>query len=187
MKTRLALLIALVCVGVGAIGSAGTADVAKRPGGGVKLKRIGNFDQPVHIASAPGFPVLIGNAIDWLVRPEARGAQRAGLSSFNPATTQVTGPGGRQVPLVRTDAAVLARLRAPGLYVAEGAGASRTFAVNVSDPQVSNTARTTFTEAEQAGAAGAGASQRPWWMYCAAAAFVLALAEWWTWQRRVTV
>ena len=60
MKTRLALLTALLCVCVGVIGgSAGTADVAERPGAGVKLKRIGNFDQPVHIASAPGFPRLL--------------------------------------------------------------------------------------------------------------------------------
>ncbi len=140
-----------------------------------------------NLASAPGFPVLMGNAIDWLARPDARAPQRTGLSSFNPATARVTGPGGRQVPLMRMDGAVLGTLRTPGLYVAEGAGATSRFAVNVSDPQVSNTARTTLSPGDQARAAGLGRSERPWWMYCAAAAFVLALAEWWTWQRRITV
>jgi hypothetical protein len=28
---------------------------------------------------------------------------------------------------------------------------------------------------------------RQWWVGCAVAAFVLAFAEWWTWQRRITV
>ena len=140
-----------------------------------------------NLASAPGFPILIGNAIDWLVRPEARAAQRPGPASFNPATALLTGPDGRQLPLVRMEGAVLARLRTPGLYVAEGAGATSTFAVNVSDPQVSNTTRTSLTQGDQARGAGAGAAERPWWTYCAAAAFVLALAEWWTWQRRITV
>ena len=69
MKLRLALLAALVCIGAGALAGPGTAEVGKqpagataaaeRPGGNVKLKRIGNFDQPVHIASAPGFPHLL--------------------------------------------------------------------------------------------------------------------------------
>ena len=60
MKTRLALLAAALCALVALTGStAGTAEVAERPGGNVKLKRIGGFDQPVHIAAAKGFPRLL--------------------------------------------------------------------------------------------------------------------------------
>ena len=60
MKTRLALFAAALCALVALTGSsAGTADVAERPGGNVKLKRIGNFNEPVHIASAKGFPRLL--------------------------------------------------------------------------------------------------------------------------------
>ena len=33
----------------------------------------------------------------------------------------------------------------------------------------------------------AGASSYAWWMYCVIAAFALIVAEWWTWQRRITV
>lgn len=140
-----------------------------------------------NLASAPGFPVLMGNAIDWLVRPEAHAARTTGLASFNQATVQLTGPGGRQVPVARVTGAALGVLRVPGLYVAEGAGARSTFAVNVGDPQVSNVARTSLSRSDQSRPVMAGASGRPWWLYCAAAAFVLALAEWWTWQRRITV
>jgi hypothetical protein len=140
-----------------------------------------------NLASAPGFPVLMGNAIDWLVRPDARAAQATGLASFNETTATVTGPGGRQVQLARVAGRALGVLRAPGLYVAEGAGAASTFAVNVGDPQVSNTARTSLSPGDQARPVMAGTSARSWWLYCAAAAFALALAEWWTWQRRITV
>lgn len=60
MKTRSALLAAVVCtLLIAGGGSAGSADVAARPGGDVKLKRIGSFDQPVHVTGAPGFPRLV--------------------------------------------------------------------------------------------------------------------------------
>jgi hypothetical protein len=140
-----------------------------------------------NLASAPGFPVLMGNAIDWLVRPDARSARTTGLASFDRATVQVVGPGGRPVPIARVGDAALAVLRVPGLYVAEGGGARSTFAVNVGGPQVSNAARTTLSASDQARPVLAGASGRSWWLYCVAAAFVLALVEWWTWQRRITV
>jgi hypothetical protein len=140
-----------------------------------------------NLASAPGFPVLMGNAVDWLVRPDARAARTTGLASFDPATAQVSGPGGRQLPIARVTGAALVNLRAPGLYVAEGAGAKSTVAVNVGDPQVSNAGRTTLSQSDQARPVLAGASGRSWWLYLAAAAFVMALAEWWTWQRRITV
>jgi hypothetical protein len=140
-----------------------------------------------NLASAPGFPVLMGHAIDWLVRPDARGSRTTGTASFQPVTSRVSGPGGRPVPLARVNGAALGVLRAPGLYVAEGAGATSTFAVNVGDPQVSNATRTSLSASDQARPVMAGTSGRPWWIYCAAAAFLLALAEWWTWQRRITV
>ena len=66
MKIRFALLLAALCALValtasatGTASSAGKADVAARPGGNVKLKRIGQFDEPVSIASAKGFPRLL--------------------------------------------------------------------------------------------------------------------------------
>ncbi len=140
-----------------------------------------------NLASAPGFPILMGNAVEWLVRPDARPSQPPGLALFTPTTGQVTDPTGKPVPLARVPGAALAILRLPGLYVAEAGGARSTVAVNVADPQVSNTARTTLGRGDQARPVTAGASEQAWWIYLAAAAFLLVFGEWWTWLRRVTV
>ncbi len=140
-----------------------------------------------NLASAPGFPVLMGNARDWLVQPDARPSQPAGLAAFTPATGAVIDPAGHPVALARVPGAALAMLRQPGLYVAAAGGARSTVAVNVADPQISNTARTTLGPGGRARAVISGGSERAWWLYAAAAAFILALVEWWTWQRRITV
>jgi hypothetical protein len=140
-----------------------------------------------NLALAPGFPVFVANTLEWLAHPERRTRALApGLASFGAGTTRVTGPGGISVPLARVDDTTVAVLRTPGLYVAEGGGARSTFAVNLADPSRSNIARTNA----QPGTNRAPARRlldRQWWVACVIAAFLLALAEWWTWQRRVTV
>ena len=139
------------------------------------------------LASAPGFPVLIGNALDWLARPEARDLSvRPGLASFADGTTKVTAPDGASVPLTRINGAAIGLLRVPGLYVVEAGGAQSTIAVNTADPQRSNMMRTSLAAGTTATPAR-GVLERPWWLACAIAAFLLAFAEWWTWQRRLTV
>jgi hypothetical protein len=140
-----------------------------------------------NLPSAPAFPVLVGDALDWLTRRAAPGARRAGLVVFEDGVETLAGPEGEAVPLVRMDGAALAVLRQPGLYAA-GAGGSRSrIAVNAGDPLVSNVWRTSAAAAGRGIAVTAGASGYPWWQYFAVAAFALALMEWWTWQRRITV
>jgi hypothetical protein len=78
-------------------------------------------------------------------------------------------------------------LRTPGLYVADGAAGPSSIAVNAGDPQISNVERTTLGTTAHALAVSSSGSVHPWWLYCAAAAFGLVIAEWWTWQRRITV
>jgi hypothetical protein len=151
-----------------------------------------------NLTVAPGFPVLLGNAIDWLARPvlfasQPGGAdlvhrvQRPGLTAFAGVVTRVAGPGSSEVPLTRVGETAFARIRMPGIYTAEGGGTRSTFAVNIADPQLSNLTRTPPPTPGRVVTVAAGASGAPWWVYCAAAAFALALAEWWTWQRRITV
>jgi len=140
-----------------------------------------------NLPSAPAFPVLVGDALEWLTSRAGGGARRPGLTAFDIGVEKVTGPRGEPVPLVRMNGAALGMLRAPGLYVAEGGGGRSTIAVNAGDPQVSNVWRTTSTAGARGLAVTAGASGLPWWQYCAMAAFALALMEWWTWQRRITV
>jgi hypothetical protein len=151
-----------------------------------------------NLTAAPGFPVLLGNAVDWLARPVlfasqpgdadlAHRVQRPGLTAFAGVVMKVTGPGGSDVPLTRVGEAAFARLRVPGIYSVQGGGTRSTFAVNLADPQLSDLARTTPVASGRVVTVAAGASGAPWWVYCAVAAFALALAEWWTWQRRITV
>jgi hypothetical protein len=139
-----------------------------------------------NLASAPAFPVLMANALEWLARPTDEGGRRPGWISLPASTTRLTAPDGKAVPLTRVGTSVAAPVTTPGFYVADAAGSHRLIAVNIGDPQVSNLAHTTLapgTIADQ-GAAGFG---RPWWLYALGLAFALAAAEWWTWQRRITV
>jgi hypothetical protein len=139
-----------------------------------------------NMASAPAFPVIAGNALAWLARPVEGGVRRPGLMVFDEGVARLIGPGDAAVPLSHLPAGSVGMLRAPGLYVAEGRGSRATFAVNLSDPDVSNLAKTTADKASAA-SPGGFAGQRPWWLYFAVAAFVAILAEWWTWLRRITV
>jgi len=147
-----------------------------------------------NLAGAPGFPVLLGNTLDWLTHPVSSTsagaettARHPGLIAAGPGVVTITDQRAEPVRLSRVDQMVVGMLRAPGLYTVEGGGARSTLAVNIADPQVSNLGRTTLTGSTTATQVAAGSSSQPWWVYCAAAAFVLALAEWWTWQRRITV
>ncbi len=139
-----------------------------------------------NLASAPAFPVLVANALDWLARPEERGLSvRPGLTSFT-GLSRITREDGESVPLTEMTGASYGVLPTPGLYGVESAGARNTIAVNAADPQRSNVARTTLAAGTSA-APPRSPLERPWWLGCAVAAFVLAFVEWWTWQRRVTV
>ena len=149
-----------------------------------------------NLASAPGFPVLLGNALEWLARPRffatAPGATppasvRPGLVTFTGTVQRVTGPDKAPVALTRVSGTVFAVLKHPGLYSVEAGRARDTFAVNVADPQLSNLTRTSAFASTRGRPVSAGSSAWAWWVYCAIAAFALAIAEWWTWQRRITV
>jgi hypothetical protein len=57
----------------------------------------------------------------------------------------------------------------------------------VGNPDVSNLGHTSAVASSAAMTVRTAGTGRPWWIYCAAAAFAAALAEWWTWLRRITV
>jgi hypothetical protein len=138
-----------------------------------------------NLASAPAFPVLMGNALAWLAgRPDAR-ARRPGLNAFSDEVTRLVAPGGAAVTLTRLPGEAIGVLREPGLYTVEEGRSRATFAVNVADPDVSNLART--SAGATSAAAGGAAGPRAWWLYCAVAAFAALFLEWWTWLRRITV
>jgi hypothetical protein len=140
-----------------------------------------------NLARAAAFPVLVGNAVEWLARPALQSPRHPGLARLPGSTRRVIAPDGAVLPLLRAGPDAIAVLQAPGLYLVEGAGSRSVVAVNAGDPVVSSLTRSALQGQDAAGPAEPGRSGRPWWLYAVAAAFVLAAAEWWTWLRRVTV
>jgi hypothetical protein len=146
----------------------------------------GFLEAESNVALQPAFPVLVVNALEWLARPRLSGQLRPGVETIDAAVSRVMSASGDELAITPFGDARLVRFPAPGLYLAEGGGMRTTFAVNVGDPQVSNVARTSLSDAAQAEAAAARAN-RPWWPWIVGLAFVLVLVEWWTWHRRITV
>lgn len=139
-----------------------------------------------NLAAAPGFPVLVGNTIEWLARPSYGMLRHPGPIRLPASTTRVVSPDGQPLPIIRAGDSSAVRLRSPGLYLVEAAGSRGVVGVNIGDPEVSNLERTSLTGASASRVAAGGAGW-PWWMWAVVVAFVLVAAEWGTWQRRVTV
>ena len=123
--------------------------VDESPGSRIVVVTFGVHES--NLTSAPGFPVLLGNAIEWLARPSffatAPGATppasvRPGLVTLTGTVQRLTGPDKAPVALTRVSDTVFAVLEQPGLYTVEAGRARDTFAVNVADPQLSNLTRT---------------------------------------------
>jgi hypothetical protein len=137
-------------------------------------------------ASTPAFPILVGNAIDWLGRPERGMQRRPGPASLPAGTRRVVAPGGQSLPLLKLDDRVITTLPAPGLYLAETIGGQNVLSVSLGDPVRSNLLASTVAP---------DTSRRPlsrregrgWWSALVLTAFVLAALEWVTWRRRITV
>jgi hypothetical protein len=140
-----------------------------------------------NLTSAPAFPVLIGNAIDWLTAPFGHASRTPGLAALNDTVSAIAGPRGTSVPVSHVNHAALGVLSAPGLYTVQGRGGRGTIAVNAGDPRLSDLTKTTLSGANKDDSVRPGIGARPWWIYAAFFAFLLAAAEWWTWQRRITV
>ncbi len=135
--------------------------------------------------STPAFPILIGNAVDWLGRPERDLRNQPGRVTLPPSTRRLVAPNGQALPLITFEDRVSAIVPAPGLYLTETAGGQRVLSVGLDDPARSNLMVSSVSQDTSVDLRPG--VQRPWWIYCAAAAFLLAALEWVTWRRRVTV
>jgi hypothetical protein len=138
-----------------------------------------------NIASTPAFPVLVGNALEWLAHPASGEPRTPGPMALAASTTRVTSPDGTSLPLVRAGDRVLVNLTQPGLYLVDAAGSRRVVGVNVGRPDIANVMRTSLEP--KSTAVSFAFSDRPWWMWAVFAGLALLVLEWVTWQRRVTV
>jgi hypothetical protein len=139
-----------------------------------------------NVASTSALPILAGNAIEWLGRPE-RGMRRQPGPFLLPAMTQrVIAPNGQSLPLVRSADRVTTILPAPGLYLVESAGAQSVISVGLGDLRRSNLLVSSVVQ-DRSVRPEPRAPGRPVWTYAALAALALAVFEWVTWRRRITV
>jgi hypothetical protein len=138
-----------------------------------------------NLLSSPAFPVLVGNAVQWLGRPPLAEPGPPGTRLLPSSTTRVISPAGRRVPLVPAGDRVVARFDTPGLYLADIGGARSVLAINAIDPVLSNLEAS--PPAADRAVSGSAGWRQPWWTYAVLLAFVLLTIEWWTWQRRITV
>jgi hypothetical protein len=169
-----------------AVSARGTPLVSVLDAPGIRGVLLGFSTADSNLTDVPAFPILVGNALDWLARPAAGEIRAPGPVELPASTTRVTAPDGQAVGVVRAGDRVLVRLRLPGLYLVEAGGSESVIGVNVGNPTIGNLLRTTLpADARHAvlGTLGGGA----WWIYGVTVALALIVAEWWTWQRKVTV
>lgn len=139
-----------------------------------------------NLAATPAFPVLVGNILDWLGRPQRDLNRQAGPIVLPASTARVVAPDGRSLPIARFDDRVTASLDRPGLYLVQSPGGQSVVRVTIGDTRRSNLLVSSL-EAAPAVADVSKRGSRPWWVALAAAAFALAALEWATWQRRITI
>jgi hypothetical protein len=135
----------------------------------------------------PAFPVLIGNAIDWLGRRDRGHVQVPGAVVLPRETVRVLDPAGKAIPLVSLGDRRAATLEAPGLYLAETTGATpRVLNVRLDDMRKANLLVSSV---------GPDTEVRPlapppptsWWRLASLLAVLVLVVEWVTWDRRITV
>ncbi len=137
-----------------------------------------------NLLASPAFPVLVGNALEWLTRPIDAEPVAPGTIELPATTTRIVDANGRVVPLERLGKGVVASLRAPGFYRVDTGGSHSVITVNVGSRSLANLQQTTLAAS---GLPPAGGGQHPWWLYATSVAFALVTVEWFTWQRRVSV
>lgn len=176
---------------------AGAQVLATDPDGQPLILASASGPRWVEVAFAPrdsnlplqsGFPVFLSNALDWMTGEALALRSGPGLVRVPLVDADVLDLRGRQVATRQILGATLIEAEEPGIYVAT-AGESRVrVAVNVAD-----VAATAVNASRLAGDPTAIAWQAPhstidaWPAILLAAALLLVLLEWWTYNRRVTV
>ena len=139
-----------------------------------------------NLAVTPAFPILVGNAIDWLGRPARDLHRQLGPNVLPAGTLRVLAPSGRSVPITKLDDRVLASLDAPGLYLVQSDDGESVVRVTLGDRSRSNLLVSTLPDTPSPPSPLRGRGQA-WWLLATIAAFALVALEWVTWQRRITV
>jgi hypothetical protein len=178
--------------------AASLAAVAQGPGGepliqaareGRRLALVNFALEDSNFPLQASFPAFLSNAIDWLTREPRALAGRVGQVSVPAAHARVLDLDGHEVATRAAPGATLFDAAGPGLYTALAGDERMRVAVNVFDPQITAINHTRFAQAAAPVVPSQGApplTTDPWILLLVLAALLLA-AEWWTYNRRLTV
>lgn len=141
-------------------------------------------DEP-GFASHASLPILVANALAWFAGEAEPVAARPGLIAVR-GPAAIADAAGREVPAWTMLGTTWFAADRPGVYFARARDMRTPVVVGLADAAAS-AAVARPAPASSGEAPAPPARGRPWWETFALVALLLAAAEWWTWQRRVTV
>jgi hypothetical protein len=140
-----------------------------------------------NFAAQASFPIFVANALTWF-----RG--EADPLTVPPGLVHVPGTGhtvvdldGREMPVRALMDSTTFTAEGPGVYFATARGVRRPIVVTLAETDWTAAVSVRDGVSPAPAAELPATSSRPWWTLLAMTALVLLAAEWWTWQRRITV
>ena len=136
-----------------------------------------------------GFPLFLGNALDWLAGERSAFATGLGMVEVPVAKARVVAPDGTELPAQAIPGGTLFEVTEPGMFTAVSAGRRLRVVANLLDRRVTDINHSPLAPRQSLATEPAQARRfplDPWVALLLAAALLLGF-EWWTWNRRVTV
>jgi len=136
-----------------------------------------------------GFPLFLGNALDWLAGEHSAFATGLGLVEVPVAKARIVGPDGTELPAHAIPGGTLFEVTEPGMFTVVSAGRRLRVAANLLDRRVTDVNHSPLAPLQAQAIEPVQALRFPLdpWVALLLAAVLLLGFEWWTWNRRVTV
>jgi hypothetical protein len=178
------------------LSAAAPAVVAR--GGGTLIARgrasaawvaVGFSPQESNFTTQTGFPVFVGNALDWLVNGEPPMVR--GIGTVHAALTHaiVSDGSGARVPSRNTPEGTVFDALRPDVYTLRAQAGTLKVVANLLDPRIADINHSRFADRAPAAVGVAALKRRPaelWWVL-SGLAFALLLIEWVAYTRRITL
>ncbi|MEO8166007.1 MAG: hypothetical protein ABI619_11490, partial [Betaproteobacteria bacterium] len=137
-----------------------------------------------------GFPIFLDNALNWMLGEQPVLARGLGLIHVPVPGARVVAADGMELPTQATAGGSLFEVNAPGLFTIVSAHQRQQVAANLFDRHTTEVNKSTLRQIQPAAEAPSDANRSlpldPASALLLAAALLL-LAEWWSWNRRLTI
>jgi len=136
-----------------------------------------------------GFPLFLGNALDWLAGEHSAFATGLGLVEVPVAKARIVGPDGIELPAQAMAGGTLFEVTEPGMFTVVSASGRLRVAANLLDRRVTDVNHSPLAPLQPMATEPVQALRFPLdpWVALLLVAVLLLGFEWWTWNRRVTV